>query len=88
MVDAGGVAFSEQAVVEKMLADNSKASGKKVVHFISWLLCDFRRVGNFAYGHNFTAWADKTYPPYPAISTTYSIGTMPEYLGLENKKSH
>ena len=37
MVDVGGVARSEQAVVENRLADNSKASGKKVMRFILYL---------------------------------------------------
>jgi hypothetical protein len=38
MVDVGAAARSEQAVVEKRLADNSKASGKKVMRLILCLL--------------------------------------------------
>jgi hypothetical protein len=37
MVDVGDAARSEQAVVKKRLTDNSKASGKKVMRFISFL---------------------------------------------------
>jgi hypothetical protein len=37
MVNVGGVARSEQAVVEKRVADINKSSGKKMIRFIQFL---------------------------------------------------